>query len=219
MRARLIAVIGVVGLLATAGVAHAEKAADKAKKHYKQGTVFYNAGDFDKAIQEYLEGYRTKPDPVFLFNVAQSYRQLGNHEKALFYYKGYLREAPDAPNRAEVEERVRDLDDLIKRRREATDSPPSGPAEPPLTGTPAEGDEPKIPDPADAAAAGDDEGAPPAGPGLVDQGGGSRPIYKKWWFWTAIGVVAVGATVGIVMATSGDDVSPPDTAGGNLSFF
>jgi PEGA domain len=27
----------------------------------------------------------------------------------------------------------------------------------------------------------------------TDTGGQSRPVYKRWWFWTAIGVVAVGA--------------------------
>jgi hypothetical protein len=25
----------------------------------------------------------------------------------------------------------------------------------------------------------------------------STPVYKKWWFWTIIGAVAVGAGVGI----------------------
>jgi hypothetical protein len=27
------------------------------------------------------------------------------------------------------------------------------------------------------------------------------PVYKRWWFWTAIGAVAAGAAVGIVLAT------------------
>lgn len=28
----------------------------------------------------------------------------------------------------------------------------------------------------------------------------STPLYKKWWFWTIIGVVAVGAGAGIGVA-------------------
>jgi hypothetical protein len=30
---------------------------------------------------------------------------------------------------------------------------------------------------------------------------GSRPIYQRWWFWTAIGVVAVGAGAGVYLLT------------------
>jgi hypothetical protein len=37
-------------------------------------------------------------------------------------------------------------------------------------------------------------------------------VYKKWWFWTGMAVVAVGA-VGIYAATSGSDA--PDTDFGN----
>ncbi|MCA9665446.1 MAG: hypothetical protein KC503_07655 [Myxococcales bacterium] len=31
------------------------------------------------------------------------------------------------------------------------------------------------------------------------------PIYKRWWFWTAIGVVVAGATVGTVLALQPED--------------
>lgn len=45
---------------------------------------------------------------------------------------------------------------------------------------------------------------------------GDRPIYKKWWFWPAIGVVAVagGATIYGLTRSSG----PPSTDLGNLVF-
>jgi hypothetical protein len=41
------------------------------------------------------------------------------------------------------------------------------------------------------------------------------PIYKKWWFWTVVGVVAVaGGTTGLVLGLSGDDGSGiPDGMG------
>lgn len=44
-----------------------------------------------------------------------------------------------------------------------------------------------------------------------------KPIYSKWWFWTGVGVVAVGATAGIYAASSGGS-SPPTTDLGNIVF-
>jgi tetratricopeptide (TPR) repeat protein len=34
------------------------------------------------------------------------------------------------------------------------------------------------------------------------------PFYKRWWFWTAVGVVAAGATVGTVLALQPEDQQP-----------
>ncbi|MDQ3364819.1 MAG: tetratricopeptide repeat protein [Myxococcota bacterium] len=36
----------------------------------------------------------------------------------------------------------------------------------------------------------------------------SAPVYKKWWFWTGIAVVGVGASVGIYAATRSGDGAP-----------
>ncbi len=43
-----------------------------------------------------------------------------------------------------------------------------------------------------------------------------KPIYKKWWFWTGVSVLAVGGTVGIFAASSGS--SAPGTDLGNIVF-
>jgi hypothetical protein len=48
------------------------------------------------------------------------------------------------------------------------------------------------------------------------------PVYKKWWFWVAIGgaVVAAGAiTAGIVVGTRGDAASPDRVAPANTLMF
>ena len=37
------------------------------------------------------------------------------------------------------------------------------------------------------------------------------PIYKRWWFWTAVGAVVVGATVGTVVALRPEDMKPVET--------
>ena len=43
-----------------------------------------------------------------------------------------------------------------------------------------------------------------------------KPIYQKWWFWTGVGVLAVGSGVGIYAASGGS--SPPTTDLGNIVF-
>ena len=43
-----------------------------------------------------------------------------------------------------------------------------------------------------------------------------KPIYKKWWFWTGVGVVAVGGTAAVF--ASGGGSSPPTTDLGNIVF-
>jgi tetratricopeptide (TPR) repeat protein len=42
------------------------------------------------------------------------------------------------------------------------------------------------------------------------------PIYKKWWFWTGLGVAAAGGTAAIYATRSGS--SPPATDLGNIVF-
>jgi tetratricopeptide (TPR) repeat protein len=77
-----------------------------AQRHHERGTVYYNLGQFEEAIGEYRKGYEQKADPVFLFDIAQSYGQLGAQDRALFFYRRYLAAAPAATNRAEVEQRI-----------------------------------------------------------------------------------------------------------------
>jgi len=44
-----------------------------------------------------------------------------------------------------------------------------------------------------------------------------KPVYKKWWFWTAVGAAAVGGSVAIYASQSGS--SPPDTSLGHNIVF
>jgi hypothetical protein len=45
------------------------------------------------------------------------------------------------------------------------------------------------------------------------------PFYERWWFWTAAGVVAVGAGVGMYLLTSGSGASAPSTTLGSKKVF
>ena len=70
-----------------------------ARDQVKQAAAAYNLGHFDEAAEHYEEAYRLVPDPILLFNIAQSYRLGGKPDKALNAYRSFLRTSgPDAPN-------------------------------------------------------------------------------------------------------------------------
>jgi tetratricopeptide (TPR) repeat protein len=96
----------------------------EARHAFEAGKKAYNIGDFDKAIELWKEGYELKDDPIFLYNIAQAYRQKGDPAKSIFYYKGYLRELPAAKNRGEVEEKMADLQRQIEDAERAAAPPP-----------------------------------------------------------------------------------------------
>ena len=89
----------------------------QAKSHYNRGTSFYNLGRFSDALAEYQTAYLTVQDPPFLFNVAQCHRKMGNTKEALDSYRSYLRVAPNAPNRAEVQKHIAELEREVRVAR------------------------------------------------------------------------------------------------------
>lgn len=44
-----------------------------------------------------------------------------------------------------------------------------------------------------------------------------KPIYKKWWFWTGVGAVVVGGSIGVYAATR-SEAGPPMSDLGNIVF-
>lgn len=86
------------------------EAAAKSKEHFTQGTRHYELGHYQEALTEYEAAYMEVPDPVFLFNIGQCHRKMGHDKEAISFYKTYLRNAPNAPNRADVQKRINELE-------------------------------------------------------------------------------------------------------------
>jgi tetratricopeptide (TPR) repeat protein len=96
-------------------VAAPADAVASARQHTQQGTAFYNLDKFGEALAEYRAAYLSSPDPALLYNIAQCHRRMGHRAEAADYYKKYLRSAPLADNREEVERRIQELEP--RRRR------------------------------------------------------------------------------------------------------
>jgi tetratricopeptide (TPR) repeat protein len=142
-----------------------------AKEHYTRGTSFYDLGRYDEAIKEFEAAYQLKNDPAFLYNLAQSYRQAGNHEQAVHFYKTYLRYVPSAPNRADIEEKIRTEEQLAAQKGPGTTPPPANTtappppnmAPPPPNTTPPPGNEPTVAVPPGSSPPPPDYAPPPGG--------------------------------------------------------
>ena len=92
-------VVGVTDL-AQATVQDPDQAA---KQAYARGAELFKNRHFTEAATAFEEGNKLKPHPAFLYNLALTYRALGQPAKAIEYYEGYLRESPSATDRATVE--------------------------------------------------------------------------------------------------------------------
>jgi len=140
------------GLIALAVVLAAgpARAEDKtaAKEHYTHARSLYDLGHFAEAAQEFEAAYELKNDPAFLYDLAQSYRQAGNPERALHFYRTYLRYVPKPANRAEIDQRIAALEQQLAQKGGSTEPPPPPVTPPPATTTPPPGPTTTAPPPA-----------------------------------------------------------------------
>src|ERR1700690_3520854 len=132
LRACLVAPMLAVVLLATGVEPRSARADDaqQARELFTQGNTFFDLGQFDKAIDAWQKGYQLKNDPGFLYNIAQAYRVTEDTQKAIFFYRRYLSNAPKAHNRAEVEQKIEALQKQLAVQDQAKQIPPPGPIGP-----------------------------------------------------------------------------------------
>lgn len=93
-----------------------EAAKARAKVLYTEGTKQYDLRDYEAAIESFRKAYDLLPEPLFLFDIGQAYRQRHDCENARSFYKSYLRNLPAADNRAKVERFIADMDDCVRQK-------------------------------------------------------------------------------------------------------
>jgi hypothetical protein len=108
---------------ALAGVAFADNK-EAAKESYTEGKRQYDLGEYDAALTAFKKAYLNYEEPVFLFNIAQCYRALGDKAAAARTYRAFLRNWPKAPNKDQVERIIAQLDAAIAQDASAKAAPP-----------------------------------------------------------------------------------------------
>lgn len=159
------------------GAPRSKKEAAEAKLLFETGKKAYNVGDFAKSIADWKKGYELSGDALFLFNMAQAHRQLKQYEPALFLYRAYLRELPNAPNSADVQQRIEQLEQLLAKAQQPPNEAITPPATPddPAHEEVEEEEEPEVAPPpaiADTPASGRRPGRGKKLAGLIIAGGG-----------------------------------------------
>jgi tetratricopeptide (TPR) repeat protein len=213
----------VIIALSLAAPVHADDELAQARKHYQRGTAHYNLEEYAQSIQEFEEAYRIHPDPAILYNIAQAYRLMKNPERALHFYRAYLRELSRAPNRAEVEQHIAEMERL------AAAQSPKPPSEKPATVKPPAAPQPKPaatqPKPAVAAHS---EPAPtltaaqsqPSPAVSLTQAPAEKPRSRAWIAGVVAGVIAVGLAVGLGVGYGlPKDNPPPNATYPNMKIF
>ena len=144
----------------------------------------FQAQRYAEALQIYSGLHARSRHPTYLRNLGRCHQMMRQPDQAIGYFQAYLREARDL----DAAERA-EIDGYIAemQRLRATAAAPPAPAPPPATSSV-------------ALAA-----APSAN---------TAPVTGKWWLWTGIGVVVVGAVVTAIAISASSTKRldcPPDT--------
>jgi tetratricopeptide (TPR) repeat protein len=174
--------------------------AAQARAHFDRGRALFEVSDYRNAIAEFKAAHVEKPDPAFLYNIAECYRRLGENAEALQFYRRFLATAPPGDKtRPVVEQRIAELKPAGEEPKTTPDGQPGGGDNLALTAPP----------PAEPAATLVQTPAPPPTE--------ESPFYARPWFLVTVGVVIVASAVGIWALARAPE--PPGTALGNQSIF
>jgi tetratricopeptide (TPR) repeat protein len=91
-----------------------------AREHFLRGRDAFSQGDFALAAREFDQAYQLSHRPQLLYNIGSAYERLHNWNEANIALQRYLQLVPDAPDRAEVEARLR----IIEMELEHVNHPP-----------------------------------------------------------------------------------------------
>jgi tetratricopeptide (TPR) repeat protein len=81
-----------------------------AGQHFDSAQEAFSAGKFELAAREYQAAFDITKESTLLASIGESWQRAGNTAKALTAYKAYLQAAPQAPDRAAIEERVKAIE-------------------------------------------------------------------------------------------------------------
>ncbi|MDB4981182.1 MAG: Thiol-disulfide isomerase, partial [Myxococcales bacterium] len=110
-----------LALLLTLASAHGAPTPEE-ERLFNEGLHAFDAGDARGAERAWKQGYAVAHDPAFLVRIGEAEEKAGAAAEAADSYRRYLREAPDASDKADLEQR------LARLAPPPAGAPPSEPA-------------------------------------------------------------------------------------------
>jgi tetratricopeptide (TPR) repeat protein len=157
--------------------------------HYERAVALFEQSHYDTALTEFQAAYAQRQMPWLLLNIGRTLHRLGRPKEALERYEMFSKAEPrmDAETRQRLDKYVAQAQAQVQVTATAPPISTSATSTPP---TPTSL-QPNATAPSDGAA---------------------KPLYKKWWFWTAIGggVVVLAGAIAIGVAASQNNSLPGD---------
>lgn len=126
----LTTIVVTLGVVFAAATVHADPLARpvsaSARNHLALGNKLYGIRSFHQAIEEYKAGALVESAPVFDYNLAQCFRQLGKYQEATWHYQRFLTRGDP---KGELLDAVNDFLTQMKSEfdRKAMNQPPNEP--------------------------------------------------------------------------------------------
>jgi tetratricopeptide (TPR) repeat protein len=96
---------------------------DIARQHFMRGQELFEANEYASALALFECSFQNVPHPSTLYNIARAAELSGDFNRALDAWRGYLQMAPEAEDRAEIEARIRGIEQAVASQ--ATPADPS----------------------------------------------------------------------------------------------
>ena len=177
--------------------------------YYKALKLFDEAKSVE-ALDGFQGAYNRRQMPWLLLNIGRTVQRLGRPQEAISYYERYKKAEPNID--AATLDRVNKYIEQAKALLETTPTDPKPPEPNPAGQTPATGDpnaKPATTTPANPQLVPAQALTTPPTPAVDTPK--ETPLYKKWWFWTIVGVAVAGgvaAGVGAAAASKPTVVEP-----------
>jgi hypothetical protein len=188
MGSRAFAVSAVVTVVM---VALAAEAAPVDQKKEMAARKAFAAGEWSAALDLFAQLYAETLHPVYLRNIGRCHQRLREPQKAIDAFNDYLAKGKvSADERAEIQGYIKEMEALRQEKdaQAARAAKAEQPAPQPLPPT-------LRPEP------------PPAQivTAPVPE---EPPVYKRWWFWTAVGVAVAGGVAAALLLRPSSDNCP-----------
>jgi tetratricopeptide (TPR) repeat protein len=112
-------------LLAAASTAHAAENLQEAKARFNAGVEAYDQGQYEVALREFQRAHALSHSPALYFNMAACEEHMDHFQAAALLLRQYLIEKPDADDKANVELRIKSLEERDERLHKMNEPEPT----------------------------------------------------------------------------------------------